>query len=170
MNIFQLLLSAGILVLVLSTALGTHEFRARGLLRPVVIVAVVGFIYLRSLPTAGNDLTLELAGVAIGALLGVASTLLMKVRRDPASGKVLISAGLGFAALWVGVIVFRTLFAYGADHWFSTAIAQFSRDNLITGADAWTAAFVLLSLVMVVTRLAVTALLATRLRAAKIAA
>jgi hypothetical protein len=47
---------------------------------------------------------------------------------------------------------FRIGFAYGADHWFPEAIYRFSRDNLITGGDAWTAAFVLMALTMVLPR------------------
>jgi hypothetical protein len=49
------------------------------------------------------------------------------------------------------------LFAYGADHWYSRQIGEFSMTHQITGADAWTAAFVLMALAMVVTRVAVTA-------------
>ena len=56
------------------------------------------------------------------------------------------------------------IFAYGADHWFGTSIARFSVAHQITGADAWTAAFVLMALAVVRTRVAVTAAVATRTR------
>jgi hypothetical protein len=55
------------------------------------------------------------------------------------------------------------LFAYGADHWFSAGIGQFSRQHQISGAGAWTAAFVLMALAMVVVRLLVTAMQAARI-------
>jgi hypothetical protein len=42
----------------------------------------------------------------------------------------------------------------------SRTIGQFSRNHLITGADAWTAAFVLMALAMVVGRLVTTAVVA----------
>ena len=63
-------------------------------------------------------------------------------------------AGLGYAALWIAVIGGRILFAYGAENWFSREIAHFSRDHVITGADAWTAAFIIMALTMVVVRVA----------------
>ena len=53
---------------------------------------------------------------------------------------------------------FARLFAFGADHWFAAGIGRFSYVNGISGADAWTTAFVLMALTMVLTRIAVTAL------------
>ncbi|WP_305782616.1 hypothetical protein [Symbioplanes lichenis] len=162
MTATQYLISAAILVVGL-LSLGTHEFKWSRMLRPVIIVAVVASIYLKSFPTAGNDVRLEAVGVGAGILLGVISGLLVKVRRDATTGRVLTTAGFGFAAVWIGAVVFRTLFAYGADHWFARGIYDFSRVHLITGGDAWTAAFVLMSLTMVLVRLAVTAVQVNRL-------
>jgi hypothetical protein len=53
-------------------------------------------------------------------------------------------------------------FAYGADHWFGPAVGRFSMTHAITGAGAWTAAFVLMALCMVVVRVAGTGLAAAR--------
>jgi hypothetical protein len=50
------------------------------------------------------------------------------------------------------VIGSRMLFAYGTDHWFTAAVTTFSIENRITGADGWTAAFVLMALAMVLVR------------------
>ncbi|AGL20088.1 hypothetical protein [Actinoplanes sp. N902-109] len=158
------LISIGILALTLTTALGTHEFSGKRLLRPLLIVAGVAALYLHSFPTAGNDVPLVLSFVGLGLILGIGSGLLVRVHRDTSTGKILTTAGAGFAALWTAVTAGRVLFIYGANHWFAEGIATFSRDHLITGADAWTAAFVLLALTMVVSRLAVTAIAASRAR------
>ncbi|MET0423960.1 MAG: hypothetical protein ABW046_08805 [Actinoplanes sp.] len=158
------LISLGILALVLTTAIGTHEFTRSRLLRPVLIVLGVAAFYLHSFPTGGNDVPLVLVFTAAGIVLGICSGLLVRVDRDASTGKILTTAGVGFAALWIAVTGGRLLFIYGADHWFTAGLVTFSRDHLITGADAWTAAFVLLSLAMVVARLAVTALAASRAR------
>lgn len=45
------------------------------------------------------------------------------------------------------------------------SVARFSRDNLITGADAWTAALLLMALAQVVCRLAVVRVRARRVTA-----
>ena len=66
-------------------------------------------------------------------------------------------AGGGYAAIWAAVIGGRILFAYEAQYWFVNPVTTFSRDHAITGARAWTAALVLLSLAMVLGRVAVTA-------------
>jgi hypothetical protein len=54
------------------------------------------------------------------------------------------------------------LFAYGAAHWYGRAIGTFSRAHQITGSGAWAAAFVLMALAMVVTRVAATGVATAR--------
>ena len=127
---------------------------AAGTLAVHLLVAVAGAVFLNDPPTAGNDVRLEMVGVAAGAVLGVLAGLLVRVRL--VGGRVLATAGATYAALWVAVIGGRMLFAYGADHWFAQRIGLFSYHHQITGADAWTAAFVGMALAMVMTRVLVT--------------
>jgi hypothetical protein len=77
------------------------------------------------------------------------------VHRDR-GGRLVMRAGAAYAALWIAVIGGRCVFAYGADHWFGRQIGEFSITHQITGADAWTAAFILMALAMVVVRVAAT--------------
>jgi hypothetical protein len=163
MTTTEYLLNIGILALVLATNLGTRALSWRRLLVPVLLVALAGFSFLRQMPTIGHDLELELAGLTAGVLLGVLAALLVHVRR--VGDRVVTSAGAGFTALWVLVIGGRMLFAYGAQHWYGRAIGEFSRAHQITGSGAWTAAFVLMALAMVVSRVLVTATQAARLGA-----
>jgi hypothetical protein len=142
MSTGQYLLNLLLLAWILSSNLGTRALTRRRITLPLFVVAVAGWAYLKDAPTLGNDGRLELAGLAVGLVLGALAA---------------------FTVLWLVVIGGRVLFAYGADHWFPRAIGEFSRDHLITGADAWTAAFVLMALAMVVARLAVTGLRALRL-------
>jgi hypothetical protein len=154
-------LNLGLLAFILLTNVGTHRLTRGRLALPVVLVAVAAVVILRDVPTLGNDDVLELVGVAAGVALGVVAGLLVKVRRDP-SGDLVMTAGALYAGLWTAVIGGRVLFAYGADHWFTQRIGLFSFEHQITGADAWTAAFVLMALAMVLTRVVVTAALAVR--------
>jgi hypothetical protein len=162
MSTSQYVLNLGLLALILVTNLGTHPLTRRRMLLPVALVAVAGYVYLRDLPTLGNDTRLELAGLTLGAVLGVVAALLVVVGRG-SDGRVVTTAGAAFATLWVVVIGGRVLFAYGAEHWFGPAIGRFSHIHEITGGDAWTAAFVLMALAMVVTRVLVTGAQATRI-------
>lgn len=168
MSTSQYALNVALLAYILLSNLGIHAVTRRRLVLPVVLVVVAGEVFLHDLPTAGNDARLELVGLGVGVLLGVVAGLLVRVRRS--GSEVLMSAGTAYAALWVGVIGGRMVFAYGADHWFTQRIGLFSYEHRITGADAWTAAFVLMALAMVLTRVAVTALMTLRVSAAEPAA
>ncbi|HTY72293.1 MAG TPA: hypothetical protein VMI11_07685 [Actinomycetes bacterium] len=153
MSTTQYLLNAGLLAFVLWANLGTRTVTRTRFTMPLLIVAVAAYAYLRDVPSLGNDRALDLVGVAVGAALGLLAAALVRVEREP-NGRLVMSAGRAYAALWVAVIGGRVLFAYGADHWYPQAIARFSMEHRITGADAWTAAFVLMALTMVVVRVA----------------
>lgn len=161
MTTTDLLVNLGILAFVLGTGLGTRELNRRRFRLPLIVVAVVGALYLRSIPTSTADIGLiTVLGVA-GVLLGLASGLLMKVRRTE-NGSLVTVAGSPYAAVWIAVIGGRLLFAYGASDWFARQIADFSRSLGIDGSAAYTSAFVIMALAMVMARVAVTAFLAVR--------
>jgi hypothetical protein len=149
-------LNLGILAFVLKTGLGTRELGRRRFIQPLAIVAVVGVLYLRSIPTSAGDIRLiTVLGVA-GVFLGLAAGALMKVRVTE-NGSLVTVSGTAYAAVWIAAIGGRLLFAYGANHWFAPEIASFSRSAGIDGSAAYTAAFVIMALAMVVSRVAVTA-------------
>ncbi|MER7282254.1 hypothetical protein ABT369_48275 [Dactylosporangium sp. NPDC000244] len=165
MSTTQYLLNAGLLAFVLWSNLGTRAVTRARIALPLLLVAVAAWFFLHDLPTLGNDLRLELAGAGAGAVLGLAAAALIRVGRD-AEGRLVMRAGAAYAALWIAVIGGRVLFAYGAEHWFPAAIGRFSMTHEISGAAAWTAASVLMALVMVVVRVAASAALALRARRA----
>ncbi len=146
-------LNVGLLAFVLATNLGTGAVTTLRLGLPVLLVFTAGTFLLRDLPTAGHDVALEAAGVGAGIVLGVVAGSLIRVERGR-NMNLVMRAGAAYAGLWVGVIGGRMLFAFGAEHWFPAAIGRFSMTHQITGADAWTAAFILLSLTMVLSRVA----------------
>jgi hypothetical protein len=154
------LLNLALLAFVLWANLGTRTVTTSRLVLPVVLVVVAAAAFLRHVPTAGHDVALEAAGVGAGLALGVLAGALVRVERaerDEQGQRLVMRAGAAYAALWVAVIGGRMLFAYGADHWFALAIGRFSVTHQITGADAWTAAFIMLSLTMVLARVATSA-------------
>jgi hypothetical protein len=158
MSTTQYLLNAGLLAFVLWANLGTRAVSRSRFTLPLLLVAVAAAVFLRDVPTAGHDPELELAGIGAGAVLGLVAAALVRVDRDT-TGQLVLRAGAAYAALWIAVIGGRCVFAYGADHWLPAAIGRFSVSHQITGADAWTSAFILMALAMVLVRVAATGVL-----------
>ena len=143
-----------ILVLLVVRQIRETRLSWRVLLLPVLIVIGAAAYYLRSVPTAGNDLLLEVTLAAAGATLGGLCGLFTRLRRG-ADGTPLSRAGWAAAILWVVGIGARLGFAWAAAHGAGPAIGRFSVTHSITSVEAWVAALFLMALAEVVTRLAV---------------
>ncbi|MEU6345256.1 hypothetical protein ABZ883_30385 [Streptomyces sp. NPDC046977] len=141
------------LILVVFRQLREARLRPMTFLLPLGIVAFVAHTYLDSIPTAGNDLVLIGALIGVGAVLGVAGGVYTRVR---ASGEhILIKAGVVSAVLWVLGMGARMGFQMWVEHGGGADdVARFSMAHHITSSQAWVAAFVLMALTEVVTRLA----------------
>ena len=157
MSTTDVVLNLGILVLMILTQFGTRRWHPRKLLLPLGIVAAAGLYFLPGSPTIGNDVKLDVVGIAAGIAFGMLAAALVDVRRDE-EGVTTTQAGIGYALVWTVVVASRMLFAWGADHAWSTQIRDFSIQHLITGADAWRTAFVLMALSMVCARSLITAM------------
>jgi hypothetical protein len=158
MSTAQWILNCTLLGWVLTRNLGTKPLTRGTFLVPAAVVAAGAWTFLRDVPTQGNDVRLELLGTGAGAVLGLVAAALTRVRSS--AGRVTVTAGAWFAALWVVVIGGRVAFAEWATHSGARTVGVFSMRHQITGADAWTVAFVLMALAMVLTRYLATALLA----------
>ena len=121
-----------VFVLVVLRQARERELDRRSVIIPLAIVAYVAYLYVRSIPTAGNDLVLI---AALGSL-GLA-------RVGWIAGALLI-AGIGS----------RMVFAFAVSHGAHHAIARFSYAHRI-GAAAWPVALVLMALLEVSTRIAI---------------
>ncbi|MEZ5116065.1 MAG: hypothetical protein R2737_07335 [Candidatus Nanopelagicales bacterium] len=164
MSLTQWILTAALLAWALLRNVGARRVTAQTFAVPVAVVVVAAVAFLVPLPAAGNDLALVGVFAAAGAALGLLTSAATRVQvRD---GAVVATAGLGFALVWLAVIAGRIAFAEWATGPGARTVGEFSRDHLITGADAWTAAFVVLALVMVLTRTVALAVRTSRARTA----
>jgi hypothetical protein len=154
MSTTEVLLVLGLAATVLVTQLGRHTLTWRRMLLPLAVATLVGRQYLQTIPTIGGDLAFEIVCTAFGTASGVLAASLVTLQRDAASGRIITRAGLAYAAVWVTVLGGRLGFAYLATHGWSAQVRQFSIDHAIT-AGAWTSAFVLMALAMVVARILV---------------
>ncbi|MEU0950084.1 hypothetical protein ABZ379_46685 [Streptomyces canus] len=154
------LISAVLVLLVIPQIRGTRQ-TLRNALLPVVAVAAAAAYYLKSFPTQGHDVQLDLIGVLVGAALGLACGATTRLSRG-SDGIAVAKAGVAAAVLWIAGMASRAGFEIWATHSGSATVAQFSRDNLITGSAAWTAALLLMALAQVLSRLAVVRVKARR--------
>jgi hypothetical protein len=141
------------LVLVVFRQLREDRLDLKTFLIPLGIVAFVAHSYLDSIPTAGNDLVLVGVLMAVGAVLGIAGGVHTRIRS--VGGHLLIKAGAVSAILWVLGMGARMGFQMWTEHGGGAdEVARFSLAHHITGEQAWVAAFVLMALTEVVTRVA----------------
>ena len=128
-----------------------------GLLWPVAVVVWAAITYLHGVTTMGNDIIFVVSAGLLGALLGCACALATRVFRRPDGTLIGKATGLA-AALWVAGTGARMGFALYAEHGGGNAIASFSTAHDITGAQAWTAALLLMALAEVIVRTIVLAI------------
>lgn len=155
MSTAQWIFSLVLLGWVLARNLGARRMTVPNLLIPLAIVLAAAAWYLQDVPTAGHDIELDLVGAAVGLVMGIIAVAATKTSHR--GGHLVVTAGAAFAAVWVVAIAGRILFIEWATHGGARAIAEFSVRHQITGADAWTAAIVLMALTMVTVRLTVNA-------------
>jgi hypothetical protein len=154
------------LILVVFRQLREGRLDHKTFLIPLGIVSFVAYSYLDSIPTAGNDLLLAAALVAVGAALGVAGGVYTRIRA--LDGHLLIKAGVVSAVLWVVGMGARMGFQLWVEHGGGADdVARFSAAHQITSGQAWVTAFVLMALTEVVTRVATIFIRSRRLKATR---
>jgi hypothetical protein len=146
-----ILLTAVILAAVFTSDLGHRAITTRRLLRPLIIAAAAGAMFLTAFATSGAGLALELTGAGIGALLGLLAAGFMRVERDAHDGQAFTRAGIGYALIWIATVSARLAFIYGSQHWFSASLGSWMLAHHITVA-ALTDALVLMALAMTTAR------------------
>ncbi|MEZ0089095.1 hypothetical protein [Streptacidiphilus sp. EB129] len=164
MSATEYLLNAVLVLLVIRQIRGSR-LDLVNLLLPLAIVGVVGFQYLHSIPTDGNDLVLILTLTGVGVLLGAGAAVSTRLSLGT-DGVPFARAGVTAAVLWVVGIGLRMAFSYASTHGAGPSIGRFSVEHSITGSQAWVAALVLMALGEVLTRLVVLRVRGHRLSAA----
>ncbi|KIF05563.1 hypothetical protein PL81_12495 [Streptomyces sp. RSD-27] len=161
-----LIASGVILVIILSTDLGTRQITTMRLLRSIIAIAIVIALFVHTLPLGGNDPWLQLAGIAAGAVFGLIAATLLPAHRG-SDGEVYTRGGIAYAIVWTLMSASRVLFAYGSEHWFTQGVIRFSIENKLSGQDVYSNAFVFMALAMVLTRTALLLAKRRRLRGTK---
>ncbi|MER5931008.1 hypothetical protein [Streptomyces sp. NPDC002054] len=158
-----LITCGSILAVILATDSGNRRITAVRIAAPILVAVLVIGACVDSFPTAGNDPSLHLAGIGVGAICGLVAGSLLYAHRDR-TGEVRSTGGLGHAALWVFLCGGQILFAYGCEHWFGADVTRFTTDYQLSGTEVLVSSLAVMSLSMVVAR---TAVLLSRLRAVR---
>jgi hypothetical protein len=143
-----------LLILVIFRAVRPHRLTPRAALLPLVLLAIAGLIYLRPVTLRGNDLALILILAAVGVVLGVLSGLADRIWPDE-RGRLWSRAVAISVIAWVAGMGFRFAFAYYAYHGGGPAVARFSVQHDLSGANIWTTALVAMAFGQVLARLAI---------------
>jgi hypothetical protein len=130
-----------------------RELDRRSVTIPLAIVAYVAHMYIRSIPTRGNDLVLMGALGTIGLTLGIAAGFATHVRAGE-HGLAVARVGWVAGALLIAGIGSRMVFAFALTHGADHAVVSFSIAHQISAA-AWPVALVLMALMEVSTRIAI---------------
>ncbi len=142
-----------VFVLIVLRQARERELDRRSVIIPLAIVAYVAHLYVRSIPTGGNDLVLIVALGCIGLLFGVASGFATHVRAGE-NGLALARVGWIAGVLLIAGIGSRMVFAFAISHGAHHAVATFSYTHHISAA-AWPVALVLMALLEVSTRIGI---------------
>lgn len=147
-----LIVNGLVLFAVLESDLGPARKLSRfRLLRPLLLSASIVPMFLEAIATHGTGLALEIGGGVAGVLLGLAAASLIRVRREPATGRLVTRAGAIYAAFWIVIIAARSCFSVGAEHWFNHALATWMANHQVTGA-AITDTLILMAVAMTLAR------------------
>ena len=154
-----LLINAVVLLATLHADLGPDRKIGKSrILRPVLITAAIVPVFVKGFATEGAGLALEIAGAVAGLLIGALASSFMKVYPSPGTGRPVSRAGIAYAALWVVVVLARSAFCYGSQHWFGPQLGSWMIDNHIS-LNALTDCLILMAVAMMLSR---TLLLAAR--------
>lgn len=147
-----MIVNVAVLGSVLATDLGPARRIGRmRILRPLVVAAVIVPLFVKAPVMHGTSLLLELAGIVLGIVCGLAAIGLMRVYPSKTTGQPVSRAGYGYAALWTLVIAARAAFSYGSEHWFPSQLVNFCIAHQVTVA-AITDALVFMAVAMLLTR------------------
>ena len=124
------------LILVVLIQVRERRLTVTSLIRPFAIAGIAVLIYLRGIPTAGNDLLLLALAATAGLLIGVLSgqTVLMRTVQD---GGVLARSGWVSAIFWILGMGSRFAFLIWISHGGAAPVARFSAEHAITSKEAW---------------------------------
>jgi hypothetical protein len=161
MTTTEYLLNAALVLVVLRQLRG-KRLVGSAIYVPLAICAYVGYTYLHSIPTSGNDLLLVLIGSAVGLMLGTLCGLCTLVYPDR-DGIPFARATGAAAVLWVLGVGARIGFTLYAQHGGGSTIEHFSIVHALS-QDAWVAGFVLMAILEAVSRTTVLLVRARRLQ------
>lgn len=151
MSLSLWLLNLLVPVAVIVIDFGRRRLSYMRIIRPFIIAAVVVPFVAPGLDLHGNGLLLESAAIAVGALLGIGTTLLVRLERTGSDGTVTTVAGVPYVLAWMAFAAARIAFIWESSHSmsFGRALGSFLIVNHI-GVSALADAIMFLGFAMMI--------------------
>ncbi|HEX3789094.1 MAG TPA: hypothetical protein VHW44_14625 [Pseudonocardiaceae bacterium] len=130
-----LIINVAVLFTTLEADLGTRKISNVRLLRPVLVAAVIIPLFLHQILLSGTGLVIEVVAVLVGLVLGALAASRFQVSRDHGTGRAMSRAGWSYALIWTAIMLARTAFSYGMQHWFGSPVATWLLEHSVAPGD-----------------------------------
>ncbi|WGD97891.1 hypothetical protein [Bacillus safensis] len=144
------LIMGTIFLVVLFTQFGRKKFTVRNAILPFIICGIVIKMYVKDIPTSGNDIVALGLMIAAGILFGI--LILFTVKIEWSEGKAFTIAGIPYLLLWIIGLGWRIVLTNYAEHWNPQRFMEFMITHKLD-IDIIPPAFIFFTLAMFTTRI-----------------
>lgn len=149
MNTQTWIIMGAFFLVVLLTQFGRKKFSIRNTIWPFLISVIIIKLYVKDIPTSGNDIVALGLMIAAGILFGI--VILFTVKVEWSEGKAFTIAGIPYLLLWILGLGWRILLANYAEHWDPQGFMKFMITHKLD-VDIIAPAFIFFTIAMFVTR------------------
>ncbi|GMG73325.1 hypothetical protein LCM14_05670 [Priestia aryabhattai] len=149
MDIQTWIIIGAFFLVVLLKQFGRKKFSIRNAIWPFIISGIIIKLYVKDIPTSGNDIVGLGLMIAAGILFGIA--ILFTVKVEWAEGKAFTIAGIPYLLLWILGLGWRLLLSNYAEHWNPQGFMKFMITHKLD-VDIIAPAFISFTIAMFVTR------------------
>ncbi|MCU7728474.1 hypothetical protein ODJ79_32590 [Actinoplanes sp. KI2] len=143
-----------VFLVAMESDIGRRKISRFRVFRPVAAAVIIVPFFFKGLDLSGKGLLLELAGIALGIVMGLVALSFMRFEYDGGQKRVFTRAGLLYVLAWIAITAAKIFFSYGSSNLWSHEIGKFMYENQIS-VDAFRDTIIFLNVATIGTRAAV---------------